>query len=77
MKEASTIYTLCLNPSLDKSIIIKQILYDDINRIARFQEDPGGKGINVSRVISFLGGATLALGFSGGITGERIEQLLI
>ncbi len=76
MKEAPTIYTLCLNPSLDKSVIIKKILFDDINRIARFQEDPGGKGINVSRVISFLGGATLSLGFSGGATGKRIEELL-
>ena len=76
MKEASTIYTLCLNPCLDKSVIIKKILFDDINRIARFQEDPGGKGINVSRVISFLGGATLALGFSGSATGKRIEELL-
>ncbi len=76
MKKAPTIYTLCLNPSLDKSVIIKKILFDDINRIARFQEDPGGKGINVSRVISFLGGATLALGFSGGTTGKRIEELL-
>ena len=76
MKEAPTIYTLCLNSCLDKSVIIKKILFDDINRIARFQEDPGGKGINVSRVISFLGGATLALGFSGGATGKRIEELL-
>jgi len=76
LKKAQIIYTLCLNPSLDKSVIIKKILFDDINRITRFQEDPGGKGINVSRVISFLGGATLALGFSGGATGKRIEELL-
>ena len=76
MKKTATIYTLCLNPSLDKSVIIKKILFDDINRITRFQEDPGGKGINVSRVISFLGSATLALGFSGGATGKRIEELL-
>ncbi|MCK4244161.1 MAG: 1-phosphofructokinase [Candidatus Omnitrophica bacterium] len=76
MKRLPTIYTLSLNPCLDKSIIIKQILFDDINRINRFQEDPGGKGINVSRVLSFLGGSTLTLGFSGGATGKRIEELL-
>jgi len=76
VKKRTTIYSLSLNPSLDKSIIIKQILFDDINRIDHFREDPGGKGINISRVLSFLGASTLALGFSGGITGKRIEELL-
>ena len=37
---------------------------------------PGGKGINVSILLSRLGIETTALGFKAGFTGEEIERLL-
>jgi 6-phosphofructokinase 2 len=40
------------------------------------RRDPGGKGINVSRVIHELGGKTVAYGFIGGIDGETFKHLL-
>jgi 6-phosphofructokinase 2 len=40
------------------------------------QLDPGGGGINVSRAIHALGGETLALVALGGLTGDRLADLL-
>jgi len=46
------IYTVTLNPALDRTISINQIEYDKSNRIAREQNYAGGKGIDVSKVLS-------------------------
>jgi 6-phosphofructokinase 2 len=40
------------------------------------QYDPGGGGINVARVIHILGGRSLALIMTGGVTGRLLEELL-
>ena len=37
---------------------------------------PGGKGINVSRVLQRLGVKNIALGFTGGFTGQFIKEVL-
>jgi len=70
------IVTLTLNPSLDLTVRLKQIDYKDINRVREIQKDPGGKGINISRIISRLGGKTRIFGFLGGYTGKKIKELL-
>jgi 6-phosphofructokinase 2 len=49
---------------------------DEANRWTSLRRDPGGKGINVSRVIHELGGETVAYGFIGGIDGETLKHLL-
>lgn len=38
--------------------------------------DPGGKGINVSKVIAKLGGESRAVGILGGESGRMLEKLL-
>jgi 6-phosphofructokinase 2 len=70
------IATVTLNPSLDKSVTVERLLIDEANRWTSFRRDPGGKGINVSRVIHEFGGKTMAFGFIGGIDGEILMGLL-
>lgn len=45
-------------------------------RVKSSRFDPGGKGINVSRVIRELGGESVAMGFAPGGLGRYIEQTL-
>jgi len=49
---------------------------DDLNRMKRDLKLPGGKGINVSRVLKQLGVQNKAMGFLGGFTGRYIEDWL-
>ena len=55
------IYTVTLNPALDKTAIVEGLTVNEVNRITSFREDPGGKGINVTKVIAKLGGSSCAL----------------
>lgn len=70
--------TVTLNPSLDKTIYVDGPLgLDDTNRASSHRLDPGGKGLNVSRVLWELGQPSLLFGFAGGDTGRRLEKFLI
>jgi 1-phosphofructokinase len=70
------IYTVTLNPALDYVMKVGSLRYDDINRSKEEQIYYGGKGINVSVVLSRLGIENKALGFIGGFTGEKLEDML-
>jgi len=71
------IYTVTLNPALDRTIWIDELQQEDVNRIHREENYAGGKGIDVSRMIQILGGDSIALGFLGGYTGLEIEGILL
>ena len=70
------IYTVTLNPALDKTVEIPMFAIDKVNRVAALRTDPGGKGINVSKVIAVLGGQSVAMGILGGNTGNAIAGKL-
>lgn len=70
------IYTVTLNPALDKTVEIPNFTAGSVNRIAALRTDPGGKGINVSKVIAALGGESVAMGVLGGNTGAAIAKKL-
>jgi 6-phosphofructokinase 2 len=70
------IATVTLNPSLDKTVTVERLVVEEANRWTSSRLDPGGKGINVSRVIHELRGKTIAYGFIGGIDGEILRRLL-
>lgn len=70
------IYTVTLNPALDKTATVPGLTVDAVNRVSALREDPGGKGINVSKVIAKLGGTSLAVALLGGSTGEKIKAML-
>jgi 1-phosphofructokinase len=70
------IFTCTLNPSIDYILSVSDFKYGGLNRGTDPSYFPGGKGINVSRILTRLAIPSTALGFSGGFTGAFIEQTL-
>ena len=65
------IYTLTLNPAMDKTVVIENLTTGGVNRIQSLRVDVGGKGINVSKCLKNLGCASIAAAFWGGAAGQR------
>jgi 1-phosphofructokinase len=70
------IYTLTLNPSVDYIVELQEVHLGELNRTVKETKFPGGKGINVSRVLQRSNVKSRALGFVGGFTGKYIEEYL-
>ena len=70
------IITVTMNPAIDKTVEIEQLVPNGLNRIQKVEYDAGGKGINVSIVLKNLGIDNTALGFMAGFTGDAITRLL-
>ncbi|MDW0110629.1 1-phosphofructokinase [Sporosarcina aquimarina] len=70
------IYTVTLNPSLDYLLTLDDLSIGSLNRSKSDHFLPGGKGINVSQVLTSFGVPSNALGFTGGFTGQEVERLL-
>ena len=71
------LYTLTLDPALDRMIDVEEFIYDDVNGIIEEKKTASGKGIDVSRVINELGRQSIALGFVGGYNGLEVEGRLV
>ena len=65
------IYTLTLNPAMDKTVVIENFTPGGVNRIKSLRVDVGGKGINVSKCLKSLGCKSTAAAFWGGAAGQR------
>ncbi len=70
------IYTLTLNPCLDRYLYVNRLVEDDTIRAHRVKDWPAGKGIDVSRAIKEIGGFSVAIALLGGDTGRKIEEML-
>lgn len=70
------IYTVTLNPALDKTVEIPDFVPGRVNRITALRTDPGGKGLNVSKVIAKLGGDSEAFVLLGGSAGRAVATAL-
>ncbi|MBD7965310.1 1-phosphofructokinase [Fictibacillus norfolkensis] len=70
------IYTCTLNPSIDYVARVEDFKEGHLNRTSDTFVYPGGKGINVSRVLKHLGIDSTALGYTGGFTGAFIKDFL-
>ncbi len=68
------IYTVTLNPSIDYIVRLDSLTLGITNRTTSEEYYFGGKGINVSLVLSELDLESTALGFTAGFTGEAIEK---
>lgn len=70
------ILTLTLNPALDMATDVPRLIPDEKLRCSDPRLDPGGGGLNVSRAVHALGGESLALVALGGLTGDRLAELI-
>ena len=70
------IYSLTLNPALDRELTVPRIRINEVLRAETVRVDCGGKGLNVSRALAALGQPSIAMGFIGGDTGSRLEREL-
>ncbi len=73
---AQQILTLTLNPALDISTSTEQVVGAHKLRCSTSRVDPGGGGVNVSRVIQRLGGRSIAVYTAGGPVGEAYRRLI-
>ncbi len=70
------IITLTLNPALDKSIEVPELVPEKKLRCRNTKIEAGGGGVNVSRALHKLGGSSKAVYLSGGFTGKQFEKIL-
>ncbi len=70
------IYTLTLNPAVDRELAVDKIVFDTVLRASEWRVDCGGKGFNVARMLQSLGTSSVALGFAAGKSGELLDDTL-
>ncbi|MFI9625033.1 1-phosphofructokinase family hexose kinase [Streptomyces sp. NPDC052042] len=70
------ILTVTLNTALDLTYGVPELVPHASHRVSDVAERPGGKGLNVARVLSALGHETVVTGFAGGATGTVLRTLL-
>lgn len=68
------IYTVTFNPAIDYIMKIDELVYGMTNRSDSEEIYFGGKGINVSIVLTNLGIENTALGFVAGFTGDALAR---
>ncbi|OEJ26297.1 1-phosphofructokinase [Streptomyces agglomeratus] len=70
------ILTVTLNTALDITYRVPALVPHASHRVTDVAERPGGKGVNVARVLAALGHDTVVTGFAGGPTGAVLRDLL-
>lgn len=61
-----TLLAVCLNPTLQRTVVLPRLRLGTVNRAASQRTDASGKGINVARVFVQLGGRGIQLTQAGG-----------
>ncbi|MFF0063715.1 1-phosphofructokinase family hexose kinase [Streptomyces sp. NPDC005279] len=70
------ILTVTLNTALDITYRVGSLTRHASHPVSEVRERPGGKGLNVARVLAALGHETVVTGFAGGPTGAVLRELL-
>ncbi|MEU9790659.1 1-phosphofructokinase family hexose kinase [Streptomyces sparsogenes] len=70
------ILTVTLNTALDITYQVPRLRAHASHRVTEVTERPGGKGLNVARVLAALGHPTVVTGFAGGVTGAVLRERL-
>lgn len=61
----TSIVTVTLNPAIDRTLHLPSFTLGQVNRVASERTDPGGKGINVAKVIKALAHPVVVTGLLG------------
>ncbi|MFE9610360.1 1-phosphofructokinase family hexose kinase [Streptomyces sp. NPDC006012] len=70
------ILTVTLNTALDLTYRVRSLRPHATHRVSAVDERPGGKGVNVARVLAALGHEVTVTGFAGGGTGREVRERL-
>lgn len=70
------VIAVAMNPSMDKTIVLNKLIPNGLNRVRNTRIDPGGKGINVGRVLQSFGVDVTVTGLIAGRQGEALLELL-
>lgn len=70
------ILTVTLNTALDITYRVRSLRPHTAHRVTEVTERPGGKGLNVARVLAALGHDVTVTGFTGGATGRALRDQL-
>lgn len=70
------IYTVTLNPAVDRELTVPDIVFDSVLRATSWRVDCGGKGFNVSRMLQALGETSVALAIAAGRSGQMLHDSL-
>ncbi|GGY95468.1 1-phosphofructokinase [Streptomyces poonensis] len=70
------ILTVTLNTALDITYHVRDLTPHASHRVTEVTERPGGKGLNVARVLAALGHEVTVTGFAGGATGRALQEQL-
>ncbi|MFF4254126.1 1-phosphofructokinase family hexose kinase [Streptomyces sp. NPDC001663] len=70
------ILTVTLNTALDITYRVAALRPHTTHRVTEVTERPGGKGLNVARVLAALGHQVTVTGFTGGATGRAVQEQL-
>lgn len=70
------ITTICLNPSIDKTVEIASLEIGEVNRIRSVRVDMGGKGLNVAVVAHRLGLEVQCIGCMGRESAQMMDRLI-
>ncbi|WP_394432958.1 1-phosphofructokinase family hexose kinase [Streptomyces sp. SGAir0957] len=71
------ILTVTLNTALDITYRVDALRPHASHRVREVTERPGGKGLNVARVLAALGHEVTVTGFAGGATGRTLQDHLL
>lgn len=70
------IYTVTLNPALDISGVVEELVPNEKSYVSDVIQTPGGNGVNAGLIASRLGAKVKLTGFLGGSNGKELRSLL-
>lgn len=70
------ILTVTLNPAVDKTCHVNELILGQVNRLQSVSSIAGGKGVNVTKILRQFDYPVIAMGFLGGYSGRMIEEKL-
>ncbi len=71
----SDFLVVCLNPTIQKTIILNELIENEVNRSPEYRTDAAGKGVNTARILTQLGSSAVHLTQSGD-RGEYLRELI-